>query len=139
MPANAVLAFGSERQGLESRSSWIAPTAAWHLPMRANVSSLNLATAVSAVLYGLVVFRDAMMVWAAPARTPSRPPNARVPCGWSGGGAGRAPRTQKSRIAAEPLALEGIEIGLPDFVLVHAELAEIGPGEDAGVVHDRRT
>lgn len=50
LPANAVLAFGSERQGL-SRKLLDRADRRLALPMRANVSSLNLATAVSAVLY----------------------------------------------------------------------------------------
>lgn len=50
LPSSAILAFGSERQGL---SSDVLEVADLHLslPMCPNVSSLNLATAVSAVLY----------------------------------------------------------------------------------------
>jgi TrmH family RNA methyltransferase len=52
VPAGAVLAFGSERHGLsdETRAAAVATLA---LPMRDGVSSLNLAAAVAAVLYGL--------------------------------------------------------------------------------------
>jgi TrmH family RNA methyltransferase len=50
IPARAVLAFGSERRGL---SGELLVTADRHIsiPMRAGVSSLNLATAVAVVLY----------------------------------------------------------------------------------------
>jgi RNA methyltransferase, TrmH family len=53
IPAGAVLAFGTERHGLT------APTLAAAclrvaIPMRAGVSSLNLATAVAIVLYALI-------------------------------------------------------------------------------------
>lgn len=50
LPANAVLAFGSERRGL---SAELLQRADFHasLPMRPGVSSLNLATAVAAALY----------------------------------------------------------------------------------------
>jgi TrmH family RNA methyltransferase len=50
IPARAILAFGTERQGL---SETILQRADAHvrLPMREGVSSLNLATAVAAVLY----------------------------------------------------------------------------------------
>lgn len=50
LPAGAVLAFGTERGGLSAelreRAVWLVA-----LPMRPGVSSLNLATAVAAVLY----------------------------------------------------------------------------------------
>jgi len=50
LPADAILAFGSERRGLSAdlraRADLVLA-----LPMRAGVSSLNLATAVAAVLY----------------------------------------------------------------------------------------
>lgn len=54
LPTGAVLAFGSERGGL---SAALAARAARRvaLPMRPGVSSLNLATAVAAALYGLRV------------------------------------------------------------------------------------
>ena len=50
LPADAVLAFGTERHGL-SESLLARADARLRLPMRAGVSSLNLATAVSAVLF----------------------------------------------------------------------------------------
>lgn len=52
LPGRAVLAFGTERDGLspELLERAVARVA---LPMRAGVSSLNLATAVSATLYAL--------------------------------------------------------------------------------------
>jgi TrmH family RNA methyltransferase len=50
LPADAVYAFGSERGGL-SRELIEAADARLRIPMRAGVSSLNLATAVSAVLF----------------------------------------------------------------------------------------
>jgi RNA methyltransferase, TrmH family len=50
LPADAVLAFGTERHGLSDRLLARAD-ARLRLPMRAGVSSLNLATAVSAVLF----------------------------------------------------------------------------------------
>jgi TrmH family RNA methyltransferase len=51
VPRGAVFAFGSERRGLSpAMRARAAVTAA--LPMRSGVSSLNLATAVSATLYG---------------------------------------------------------------------------------------
>jgi TrmH family RNA methyltransferase len=54
LPPGAILAFGSERRGL---SAEVAARAARRvaLPMRPGVSSLNLATAVAAALYGLCV------------------------------------------------------------------------------------
>ncbi|HEY3020008.1 MAG TPA: TrmH family RNA methyltransferase [Solirubrobacteraceae bacterium] len=57
VPPQAVLAFGAERRGLsaEIRESADALVA---LPMRPGVSSLNLATAVSAVLYVLKAGRS---------------------------------------------------------------------------------
>lgn len=54
VPAGAVLAFGSERRGLSAGLRARADLAV-SLPMRAGVSSLNLATAVAAVLYVLRV------------------------------------------------------------------------------------
>jgi TrmH family RNA methyltransferase len=52
VPADAILAFGSERRGL---SATLLARADLHasLPMQPGVSSLNLATAVAAVLYTL--------------------------------------------------------------------------------------
>jgi RNA methyltransferase, TrmH family len=50
LPADAVLAFGTERHGL-SEALLARADARLRLPMRAGVSSLNLATAVSAVLF----------------------------------------------------------------------------------------
>ncbi len=56
VPAGAVLAFGSERRGLSDElRARAAVTVA--LPMRPGVSSLNLAAAVAAVLYGLRLSR----------------------------------------------------------------------------------
>jgi TrmH family RNA methyltransferase len=52
VPADALLAFGSERHGLSS-SLLERADARISLPMRAGVSSLNLATSVAAVLYSL--------------------------------------------------------------------------------------
>jgi TrmH family RNA methyltransferase len=52
-PAHAILAFGSERHGL-SDALLARADARIRIPMRPGVSSLNLATAVAAVLYGLV-------------------------------------------------------------------------------------
>jgi TrmH family RNA methyltransferase len=52
VPADAVLAFGSERDGLAETIAERA-TVRVGLPMREGVSSLNLATAVAAVLYAL--------------------------------------------------------------------------------------
>ncbi len=52
IPAEAVLAFGSERRGLSAELRARAE-GRFRLPMRAGVSSLNLATAVAAVLYVL--------------------------------------------------------------------------------------
>ena len=51
LPAGAVLAFGTERHGLSAALLARAERRV-ALPMRAGVSSLNLATAVAAVLYG---------------------------------------------------------------------------------------
>jgi RNA methyltransferase, TrmH family len=51
LPARAILAFGAERQGLSAELLDRAD-ARVSLPMRAGVSSLNLATSVAAVLYG---------------------------------------------------------------------------------------
>jgi TrmH family RNA methyltransferase len=53
VPAHAILAFGSERHGL-SESLKHRADALVRIPMRSGVSSLNLATAVAATLYGLV-------------------------------------------------------------------------------------
>ncbi len=50
LPAGAVLAFGTERHGL-SEALLARADARLRIPMRAGVSSLNLATAVAAVLY----------------------------------------------------------------------------------------
>jgi TrmH family RNA methyltransferase len=50
LPSNAVLAFGTERHGLSEHLLERAD-ARLRLPMRAGVSSLNLATAVAAVLF----------------------------------------------------------------------------------------
>jgi RNA methyltransferase, TrmH family len=50
LPARAVLAFGSERDGL-SAALLAAADERIAIPMRAGVSSLNLATSVAAVLY----------------------------------------------------------------------------------------
>lgn len=50
VPADAVLAFGTERHGL-SDALLARADARLRLPMRAGVSSLNLATAVAAVLF----------------------------------------------------------------------------------------
>ncbi len=50
LPARAVLAFGTERHGLSNELLERAQ-ASVSLPMRAGVSSLNLATSVSALLY----------------------------------------------------------------------------------------
>ncbi|MBB4664910.1 TrmH family RNA methyltransferase [Conexibacter arvalis] len=51
LPAGALLAFGTERHGL-SEALLARADRRLALPMRAGVSSLNLATAVAAVLYG---------------------------------------------------------------------------------------
>ncbi len=50
LPARSILAFGAERQGL-SRALLDRADARVCLPMRAGISSLNLATSVAAVLY----------------------------------------------------------------------------------------
>jgi len=50
LPSNAVLAFGTERHGL-SQQLLAHADARLRLPMRTGVSSLNLATAVAAVLF----------------------------------------------------------------------------------------
>lgn len=52
LPADAVLAFGTERDGL-SEQLLAAASRRVALPMAAGVSSLNLATAVAATLYSL--------------------------------------------------------------------------------------
>jgi TrmH family RNA methyltransferase len=49
-PRDAILAFGSERHGL-SEDLRRRAAASIRIPMRPGVSSLNLATAVAAVLY----------------------------------------------------------------------------------------
>jgi RNA methyltransferase, TrmH family len=51
LPARAILAFGAERHGL-SAELLARADARVSLPMRAGVSSLNLATSVAALLYG---------------------------------------------------------------------------------------
>lgn len=53
VPGHSILAFGSERHGL-SDALLAAADARIRIPMRAGVSSLNLATSVAAVLYGLI-------------------------------------------------------------------------------------
>ena len=50
LPSNAILAFGAEREGL-SRELMARAAHCVSIPMSPGVSSLNLATAVSAVLY----------------------------------------------------------------------------------------
>ncbi len=50
LPARAVLAFGTERHGL-SAELLASADARVSIPMRAGVSSLNLATSVAAVLF----------------------------------------------------------------------------------------
>jgi RNA methyltransferase, TrmH family len=60
LPARAVLAFGTERHGL-SRGLSARADAQVGIPMRAGVSSLNLATSVAAVLFA----------WRLSARAPS--------------------------------------------------------------------
>jgi tRNA G18 (ribose-2'-O)-methylase SpoU len=57
LPKAAVLAFGSERRGL-SDALRAQAAARVRLPMRAGVSSLNLATAVAAALYLARFFRS---------------------------------------------------------------------------------
>lgn len=52
IPPRAVLAFGSERQGL-SEELLAQATHRVRIPMRAGVSSLNLATSVAAVMFAL--------------------------------------------------------------------------------------
>ena len=54
LPQNAVLAFGTERDGL-SRGLIARADACVSIPMRPGVSSLNLATAVAVVLYTMGV------------------------------------------------------------------------------------
>jgi len=61
LPARAVLAFGTERYGL-SRELTARADARVSIPMRAGVSSLNLATSVAAVLFA----------WRLAARPPAR-------------------------------------------------------------------
>ena len=57
LPSNALLAFGSERRGL-STSALDRADHRLSLPMSPKVSSLNLATAVAAVLYAWRFARD---------------------------------------------------------------------------------
>ena len=54
MPGRAVLAFGTERHGL-SDALLARADARLALPMAPGVSSLNLATAVSGVLFSLAL------------------------------------------------------------------------------------
>ncbi len=54
MPRRAILAFGTERHGL-SDELLAAADGRIALPMRAGVSSLNLATSVAAVLYAILL------------------------------------------------------------------------------------
>lgn len=56
IPARALLAFGTEREGLSAELLRRAD-ARLRLPMRRGVSSLNLATSVAAVLYSLRLSR----------------------------------------------------------------------------------
>ena len=60
LPGRAVLAFGTERYGLSDELTGRAD-AKISIPMRAGVSSLNLATSVAAVLFAwrLAAHRDA--------------------------------------------------------------------------------
>ncbi len=58
IPSRAVLAFGTERHGL-SDELLAAADGRIALPMRAGVSSLNLATSVAAVLYAVLLMRRA--------------------------------------------------------------------------------
>ncbi|MCW3015928.1 MAG: hypothetical protein JWO02_3020, partial [Solirubrobacterales bacterium] len=53
IPPRAVLAFGTERDGL-SDALLARADARLALPMQPGVSSLNLATSVAAVLYGIL-------------------------------------------------------------------------------------
>jgi TrmH family RNA methyltransferase len=57
VPPRALLAFGTERDGL-SDELLARADARLRLPMRAGVSSLNLATSVAAVLYSLRLARE---------------------------------------------------------------------------------
>jgi RNA methyltransferase, TrmH family len=57
VPPRALLAFGTEREGLSERLLERAD-AHLRLPMREGVSSLNLATSVAAVLYSLRLARE---------------------------------------------------------------------------------
>lgn len=52
LPPNALLAFGTERHGISAELAALADQSV-SIPMRAGVSSLNLATAVAACLYRL--------------------------------------------------------------------------------------
>ncbi|MCW3040496.1 MAG: hypothetical protein JWM31_2401, partial [Solirubrobacterales bacterium] len=58
LPPRAVLAFGTERDGL-SDALLARADARLALPMRPGVSSLNLATSVAAVLYGAAALSSA--------------------------------------------------------------------------------
>jgi TrmH family RNA methyltransferase len=60
LPPRALLAFGGERYGLSEQLTARA-RASLSIPMRAGVSSLNLATSVAAVLFGL---RLSQRTWA---------------------------------------------------------------------------
>ncbi|HVR04775.1 MAG TPA: TrmH family RNA methyltransferase, partial [Solirubrobacteraceae bacterium] len=57
LPPRAILAFGGERRGL-SAELLARADARVSLPMRAGVSSLNLATSVAALLYGWRLSRE---------------------------------------------------------------------------------
>lgn len=57
LPPGALLAFGTERHGL-SAALLARADARLRIPMRPGVSSLNLATAIAAVLYGAATFRS---------------------------------------------------------------------------------
>jgi TrmH family RNA methyltransferase len=65
LPDGAILAFGSERRGL-SGTVLAAADRQVALPMRRGVSSLNLASAVAAVLYAWRLSRDGRELTAAP-------------------------------------------------------------------------
>jgi RNA methyltransferase, TrmH family len=65
LPDDALLAFGSERRGL-SGTVLAAAVRQVALPMRPGVSSLNLASAVAAVLYAWRLSRDDRELTAAP-------------------------------------------------------------------------
>lgn len=76
LPARAVLAFGTERHGL-SDELLAAADARVSIPMRAGVSSLNLATSVAAVLFA---WRLSSSVGSAPSASIARAPGK----GWGG-------------------------------------------------------